>query len=80
MRTHQPNLSFIPARICATIITDRSSRSAGGVLGQAKAHGGVLLQTQKMCEDCGAKHAHYGTSKAALLSVEDFAEDGRGFV
>jgi len=49
------------------------------VLGQAKAHGGVLLQTQKMCEDCGAKHAHYGTSKAALLSVEDFAEDGRGF-
>eukprot|EP01045_Picozoa_sp_COSAG04_P042423 COSAG04_NODE_13395_length_608_cov_0.673870_1_plen_55_part_10 len=32
------------------------------MLGQAKAHGGVLLQTQKMCEDCGAKHAHYGTS------------------
>ena len=31
--------------------------------GQAKAHGGVLLQTQKMCEDCGAKHAHYGTSQ-----------------
>ena len=33
------------------------------MLGQAKAHGGVLLQTQKMCEDCGAKHAHYGTSQ-----------------
>ncbi len=31
--------------------------------GQAKAHGGVLLQTQKMCEDCGAKHAHYGAPK-----------------
>ena len=41
------------------------------MLGQAKAHGGVLLQTQKMCEDCGAKHAHYGTSKpSALLSVD----------